>query len=86
MTFLEENIINQSLSLSEGAILPWTAHPYYTILLEAMCKREKIPFHESYQKLTKEQKEKVLYGVEGVFEFPYTSKYEQEKTHHARFE
>lgn len=86
MTFLEENIINQSLSLSEGAILPWTAHPYYTILLEAMCKREKIPFHESYQKLTKEQKEKVLYGVEWVFEFPYTSKYEQEKTHHARFE
>ncbi len=86
MTFLEENIINFSLSLAEWAILPWTAHPYYTAILETMCKKHKIDMLKPYSDLKIEDREKILFWVSDVFELSYVSKFEKEKIHHAKFE
>lgn len=65
VAFLEENVINPRLSLAEGAILPWTTHPYYTAILEAMCERFEIDINVPFSKLSKLAREKVLFGTPG---------------------
>ncbi len=85
-TFAEEDIVSPDLTLSEGALLPWQAHPYYSLLLESVCKREKIPTDIAYKKLTSSQKQKVLYGVEWYFEIEYVGKHHDGKTHRAKYE
>ncbi len=85
-TFREEDVINPRLSLSEGALLPWTAHPYYSVVLEAMCLRHGIDMHIEYTKLSKKDTEKVLYGVDGTFEINYVSRHDDGKTHKAKYE
>ncbi len=85
-SFSEESIINPRLSLAEGAILPWTQHPYYTVILEALCKKYKIPFDTPYAKLTAEAKQKILHGVEDTFEISHVSKFDTGSTHRARYE
>jgi excinuclease ABC subunit A len=65
VAFLEENVINPRLSLAEGAILPWTTHPYYTAILAAMCERFKIDMDALFSKLPKDAREKVLSGTPG---------------------
>jgi excinuclease ABC subunit A len=70
-TFRESDIVNPNLTLAEGALLPWTAHPYYSMLLDVVCKSEKIDMNTSYGELGEVQKKKVLYGVPGSFEIPY---------------
>lgn len=85
-TFREEDVINPRLSLSEGALLPWTAHPYYSVVLEAMCLRHGIDMHIEYTKLSVKDTEKVLYGVDGTFEINYVSRHDDGKTHKAKYE
>lgn len=70
-TFLEADIINPKLSLAEGAILPWSAHPYYTAVLEVVCEHERIDINMPYSGLTEKERKKILYGVPGSFEIPY---------------
>lgn len=62
-TFLEKDIVNPELTLAEGALLPWQSHPYYTLLLESVCKKEKISMNTSWSILPEKDKKKILYGV-----------------------
>lgn len=59
--FLEENIINPRLTIAEWAVLPWFWSSYYNELLVSVCKSNSINENEKYSKLTKEQKDIILY-------------------------
>lgn len=85
-TFREEDIVNPRLSLAEWALLPWTAHPYYTAVVEAVCAKHGIDMNMVYGDLSKKDKEKILYGVPWTFELSYVSKFEEWKTHKAKYE
>ncbi len=60
-------IPNRSLSLSEGAILPWsqtTSHmSWYNNILEAVAARHKFSLDTAVEKLTEKQLALVLYGT-----------------------
>lgn len=61
---MESNIINESLTLAEGAILPWKDTKFYAKILEEMCQKKNIPMNTPYKNLTRKQKDMILYGVE----------------------
>ncbi len=85
-TFLEADVISSGLSLAEWAILPWQSHPYYTLLLEAVCLKEGIPFEKSWKSLSEKDKKKILYGVPGSFEISYIGKHNDGKIHKSKYE
>ena len=85
-TFREEDVVNPSLSLAEWALLPWSAHPYYSLVVEAVSIREKIDMHVPFGELGEKEKKKILYGVPGTFEIPYVGKHDDGKIHKARYE
>lgn len=62
-SFDEANVVNVDLSLSEGAILPWSTYTYYPAILRAMCEQHGIPYDAPYKTLTPEQRKLVLYGA-----------------------
>jgi excinuclease ABC subunit A len=76
-------IPNPALSLSEGAVEPWTKPQYEWARteLKRFCKQEKIPFDVPFQELTKQQQRAVtegrggFSGVRGFFEWLETKKY-----------
>jgi excinuclease ABC subunit A len=57
--------------------LPWNAHPYYTLLLETVCRDIGIDIHTPYEKLSQKHKDIVLYGTPGTFTMAYVGKYEE---------
>lgn len=59
--FLEENITNPRLTIAEWAILPLLWSAYYNQLLISVCKDHKINANEKYWKLSKKDKEIILY-------------------------
>ncbi len=61
--FLEENIVNPRLTIAEGALLPWFWSWYYSELVLQVCKAHKIDANIAYSKLTKKQREIILYGT-----------------------
>jgi excinuclease ABC subunit A len=85
-TFREEDIVNPNLTLAEGALLPWSAHPYYTAVLDVVCRHEGIDTGIAYGKLSEKDRKKVLYGVPGSFEIPYIGKFDEGKSHRAKYE
>ncbi len=85
-TFLETDIVSPNLSISEWALLPWSAHPYYSAVLDVVCKHEKIDATIPYSKLAEKERKKILYWVPGSFEIPYISKYDEGKSHRAKYE
>lgn len=85
-TFLESDITNPKLTLAEWALLPWSSHPYYAAVLESMCTAESINMHTSYGKLSDAERKKVLYGVSGTFDVSYVSKFEDGRSHKAKYE
>ncbi len=76
-------IPNPALSLSEGAVEPWTKPQYEWARteLKRFAKQEKIPFDVPFQELTKPQQRAVIdgrggfSGVRGFFEWLETKKY-----------
>ena len=76
-------IPNPLLSLSEGAIEPWTKPQYEWARTELrrFCRQEKIPFDVPFQELTRQQQRAVVEGkqgwggVRGFFEWLETKKY-----------
>lgn len=70
--FLEENIINERLTINEWAILPWNQHKYYLEILNAVCRKYKIDWNKKYADLTKEQKNIILNWVPDIFEIPFS--------------
>ena len=85
-TFREVDIVNNNLTLAEGALLPWTAHPYYSMLLEVVCRHENIDMNTLYGELGEKERKKILYWVPGSFEIPYVGKFEEGKTHRSKYE
>ena len=85
-TFREEDIVNPRLSLAEGALLPWSAHPYYTAVVDAVAEKYDINMNSAFWSLSQKDKEKILYGVPGTFELEYVSKFDEGKTHKAKYE
>lgn len=80
-------MINEELSLSEGAILPWKDAKFYTQVLEEMCQKKKIPFDAPYKSLTRKQKDMILYGVEDErFPAVLSMGKGEEKVYMARYE
>lgn len=84
--FLEDVITNPSLTLSEGALLPWQNHPYYSALLEAFCKKHHIRTDIPYSTLKLNDREKILHGTNEILEVHYTSREFSRRTHHAKYE
>jgi excinuclease ABC subunit A len=76
-------IPNPGLSLSEGAIDPWTRPQYEWAQaeLKSFCKSERIPFNEAFNQLTRLQQRAVINGkngwggVRGFFDWLDTKKY-----------
>jgi excinuclease ABC subunit A len=76
-------IPNPGLSLSEGAIDPWTRPQYEWAQaeLKGFCKTERIPFNEAFNQLTRLQQRAVINGkngwggVRGFFDWLDTKKY-----------
>ncbi len=85
-TFLESDIVNPELSIAEWALLPWSVHPYYTAVVEAVCLRHNIDKNVPYKRLKAQDKEKILYWVEWTFEIGYISKFDEGKSHKAKYE
>lgn len=85
-TFREEDVVNPSLSLAEWALLPWSAHPYYIAVVEAVAKKYNISLLLPFSNLSLKDKEKILYGVPGSFELTYVSKFDEGKLHKAKYE
>lgn len=61
VVFLEEKIINPRLTIAEWAILPWFWNNYYQELILKVCEKYNINPNIKYSKLTKEQRDIILY-------------------------
>jgi excinuclease ABC subunit A len=85
-TFLEQDITSPNLTIAEGALLPWQNHPYYSLLLESVCKSEWIDMATPWKKLTEKERKKILYGVPGYFEMAYVTKHSDGKIHRSKYE
>lgn len=84
---MESSVINEELTLAEGAILPWKDARFYTQILEEMCQKKKIPFHIPYKNLTRKQKDMILYGVEDErFQAVFSSGRDDERVYMAKYE
>lgn len=61
---------NPTLSIAQGAILPWansySATGWYFALLEAVCTAQNIPMNVQFQRLSPEQKNLLFYGTEDI--------------------
>lgn len=74
-------IPNQGLSLSQGAIKPWSLDREEHDDLLKFCRKEQIPTDVPFEKLGEEAKQKIIngtksyYGVKGFFEWLETKKY-----------
>ncbi len=66
-----------SLTLEEGALLPWNpiSSNYYPEMLRQAAEQFKIPTDKPYSKLTAKQQEIVLYGSEKTFHFHYQNEF-----------
>jgi len=69
---IDDNLLvpNQTLSLAQGAILPWansySATGWYFALLEAVCVAHDIPMDIAFKRLSPEQKTLLFYGTEDI--------------------
>ncbi|GMA50266.1 UvrABC system protein A [Alicyclobacillus contaminans] len=85
----EELVIpNPSLSIAEGAIVPWagSTSTYYPQLLESACRTFGIPTDVPVQDIPSDQLRKVLYGTGEKIRFVYENDFGQVKTAEVLFE
>lgn len=85
-TFLEQDVVNPSLTIAEGCLLPWQNHPYYTLLVESVSSKEDIDMNTPWKNLSEWMKKKILFWVNGQFDVSYITKGSDGKTHKARYE
>lgn len=65
-------VVNEKLSLADGAIRSWDKrNTYYFQLLSALAKYYKFDMNESYFKLPKRIQQIILYGSDDVIRFTY---------------
>ena len=81
-------IPDQSLSLSEGAIVPWSRNKgYYYQLLTSFCNHFGIDMNMPFEELSDEEKEAIFYGShEEKFLFSYENKWGRVKERMRYFE
>ena len=67
--------------------MPWTSHPYYTAILDAMCARYKINTHIPYSELKREERNRVLYGTDQeTYEISHDMEKIENKTFKTKYE
>ncbi|GAA3631470.1 excinuclease ABC subunit UvrA [Lactobacillus hamsteri] len=71
---VDEDLVipDRSKTLSEGALIPWKTSKYYTGMLEQACAALKIPMDKPFNKLTKKQRQTILYGSDKPVKFHLT--------------
>ncbi|UMZ72642.1 UvrABC system protein A [Natranaerofaba carboxydovora] len=81
-------IPDQSLSLSEGAIVPWSRNKgYYYQLLTSFCNHFGIDMNKPFEELSDEEKNAIFYGsTEEKFLFSYENKWGRVKERMRYFE
>jgi excinuclease ABC subunit A len=71
----EAVVLNDTLTLAEGAIHPFMNSSWYSQILEAMALFHKINLHIPFKKLSKEHQNMVLYGTgKTVYQVKYSSR------------
>ncbi len=86
--FLEENIINQNLTLLEWAVIaPWFWWDYFFELLKEVSKTAKLDLNTKYKLLPKKQRDIILYWTwEKKYKISYLNDYWIKNTYNTRFE
>ncbi len=80
-------VLDKSLSIEEGGILPWRKNPgkWRKAILSAFCKKHQIPKDEPLGELSEEELDLLLYGDEEKVSFLYTNRKGQTKRHKRKF-
>jgi excinuclease ABC subunit A len=77
-------------TVAGGAISPWAGgrSRYFSRLVESICVEYKIPADKAWDKLTKKQKDLLLYGkgVNDRIEVQYKNRYGRTRTYQAKYE
>ena len=70
---VDKVIPDPSLSIEEGAIVPWQpiSSNYYPTLLQTTCKHFNINLNTSFNKLSKKQQDIILYGHHDEIEYQF---------------
>jgi len=86
--FLEEKIINQSLTLLEWAVIaPWFWGDYFFSLLQEVSKHKKINLNTNYSLLSDKEKKLILYGTGSKqYSVKYTNDSWTNAVYNSRFE
>ncbi len=86
--FLEENIINEKLTLLEWAVVaPWFGWDYFFELLKEVSKTNKLDLNTKYKLLPKKQRDIILYWTwEKKYKISYVNDYWVKNTYNTRFE
>lgn len=86
--FLEEKIINNKLTLLEGAVIaPWFWWDYFFALIEAVWKKNKIDLNTNYSLLSQREKNIILNGTWDImYRINYVNEYWISNTYNSRFE
>lgn len=86
--FLEENIINEKLTLLEWAVIaPWFWWDYFFELLKEVSKTNKLDLNTKYKLLPKKQRDIILYWTwQKKYKITYINDYWVKNTYNTRFE
>lgn len=83
-------VINNSLSIAEGAILPWArmvgTDSWSWRVLETVCREEGIDLNADFEKLSEHQKQLILYGGENVYKIKGPNRFGKIVTWDTQFE
>ncbi len=82
-------VVDTSLSLEDGAIIPWSNNffTYYNHVLSAMAEKNKIPLDKPLKDLSEKQLDKILYGSgEERFRLNYTNSYGETNSFKSSYE
>lgn len=87
MVFLEENIVNPKLTLSEWAVLPPGFWNYFLAVLESLQAEYGIRINVPYSELSKQEKEIVMYGTgEKKYSVSFVNEQGRKNTYNSKFE
>ncbi|MDD3793269.1 MAG: excinuclease ABC subunit UvrA [Candidatus Gracilibacteria bacterium] len=86
--FLEDRVINEKLTLLEGAVIaPGFGGEYFFAMLKEVSKKTKLDINKRYSLLTKKERDIVLYGTgETQYKVTYINEYGVQNTYNSRFE
>jgi len=83
-------VTHPTLSLAEGAIVPWSkvinGSQWHASILEALAKAYNFSLDTPWQSLTEEQRQKVLYGTPEPLSIRYTPQHGRTRTYTVNFE